>query len=405
MYNQYIKRWLELSPLLQSRSVFLFGPRQLGKSSYLSNQLNLPIAKIYNLLDRSLFSRLAANPSRMRQEIEALDLRDCIVVIDEIQKCPALLDEVHLLIEERNIRFLLTGSSARALRRVGTNLLGGRARDRVMHPFVYAELRDVGFDLLKAMNRGLIPSHYFSDAPEEDLRSYVGRYLTEEIAAEGIARNIPAFARFLEVAAVCNAQMINYSTVAADAQVNRHTAVNYFQILKDTLLAFELAPFTKTLKRKAISTPKFYFFDMGIVAGLRGLPAINEASADFGPFFEHFIFGELRAFIDYVRPSLTLHYWRSTSNMEVDFILGGHLAIEVKSTQRVSQADLKGLRALREENLCSRYLLVCRESERRMEDGILILPWRDFLESLWMKKEFDTELGIAQREIPALGVS
>jgi len=388
METKYVTRTLDLKPLLLSRSLFLFGPRQSGKSTYIANQLDLPIAKTYNLLDRALFARFSADPTRMRQEIESLGLSNCLIVIDEIQKCPALLDEVHLLIEQRHIRFLLTGSSARALRRAGTNLLGGRARDRVMHPLTYAELRDVGFDLLKSMNRGLIPFHYFSDAPEEDLRSYVGRYLTEEIAAEGIARNIPAFSRFLEVAAVCNAQMINYSAVAADAQVNRHTVVNYFQILKDTLLGFELLPYTKTKKRKAIMTPKFYFFDMGVVAALRGLTQISDASSDFGQFFEHFVFCELRAFVDYVIPGASLCYWRSTSNMEVDFVLNGKLAIEVKATKRASHSDLKGLKALQEEGLFSKFILVCREPARRIDNGILIMPWRDFLDELWFNKNF-----------------
>ncbi len=259
--DTYLRRVLEISPLLEDTSVFLFGPRQTGKSSYIANQLSEPPALVYNLLDRGLLLRLMADPTAMRQEILARNLRSSLVCIDEVQKLPELLDEVHLLIEERRIRFLLTGSSARKLRRSGTNLLGGRGRDRVMHPFVYPEVRDHGFSLDRMMHAGLLPPHFLSRNPDEDLAAYVDRYLTEEIAAEGAARNLPAFARFLRTAATMNTRMVNYTNVANDAQVPRQTVQLWFQILQDALVAFELGPFTKTVKRKAISTSKLYFFD------------------------------------------------------------------------------------------------------------------------------------------------
>ena len=220
----------------------------------------------------------------------------------EIQKCPPLLDEVHLMIEERGIRFLLTGSSARALKRRGVNMLGGRGSDRVMHPFSWSEIRD-RFSLDRALNHGLLPPHYLSDDPDEGLASYVDRYLTEEIAAEGLARSLPGFARFLQTAALTNAQLLNYSNVARDAQVPRQTIVQWYAVLRDTLLAFDLPAWTRTVRRKAVETAKFYFFDTGVVRALRRRPRIGETSADFGEFFEQYVFMELRAWIDYRRPA------------------------------------------------------------------------------------------------------
>jgi predicted AAA+ superfamily ATPase len=384
--DTYLRRVLEVSPLLEDKSVFLFGPRQTGKTSYIANQLSEPPALVYNLLDRGLLLRLMADPTAMRQEILARNLRSSLVCIDEVQKLPELLDEVHLLIEERRIRFLLTGSSARKLRRSGTNLLGGRGRDRVMHPFVYPEVRDHGFSLDRMMYAGLLPPHFLSRNPDEDLAAYVDRYLTEEIAAEGAARNLPAFARFLQTAATMNTRMVNYTNVANDAQVPRQTVQQWFQILQDTLVAFELGPFTKTVKRKAISTSKLYFFDPGVVRSLRRLPRISPTSADFGEFFEHFIVLEVRAWVDYRSPRTSLHYWRSTSGYEVDLVLAGSVAIEVKATERPQEQDLRSLRAISEEKGIRRAILVCRESRPRMADGIEVMPWTAFLDMVWADK-------------------
>jgi predicted AAA+ superfamily ATPase len=379
----YINRQLNLKELIEKGTVFLFGPRQTGKSTYIRHEI-LPIStKAYSLLDHGLLLRFKADPTRLRQEVEAEDWRDCLIVIDEVQKCPELLDEVHYLIEERGIRFLLTGSSARALKRSGVNLLGGRGRDRAFHPFIHRELKKSGFNLLRAMQNGLIPNHYFADDADDLLQSYVSRYLAEEIIAEGVSRNIPAFARFLEVAAACNSQQLDYTAVASDTGVSRQTVQNYFQILKDTLLGYELSAWTGSVKRKAMTTPKFYFFDMGVVKSLRRLESISEASQDFGDFFEHFLFLEMRAWIDYTKPSRTLHYWRSTSAFEVDFILDGKIAIEVKSTTKLSRKHFKGLKALQEENIFDKYILVCREKEKRITDGILVYPWELFLSDLW----------------------
>ena len=378
----WIPRHLDIEHLLARRSVFLFGPRQTGKTTYVRRQLDRTVALTFSLLDQGLFTAVLADPTRIRQEIEARDLRDTVICIDEIQKCPPLMDEVHLMIEERGIRFLLTGSSARALKRAGVNMLGGRGSDRVMHPFSWFELQD-RFSLDRALNHGLLPPHYLSDDPDEGLASYVDRYLTEEIAAEGLARNLPGFARFLQTAAVTNAQMLNHSNVAGDAQVSRQTVVQWYAVLRDTLVAFELPAWSRTVRRKAIETAKFYFFDTGVVRALRRLPPVSEASADFGEFFEHYVFLELRAWIDYRRPRTPLAYWRSRSGHEVDFILDERVAIEAKATHRVQPKHLRGLLALADEGLVERSIVVCREDRPRRERGIEIWPLEFFLAALW----------------------
>lgn len=383
MTRPYIRRTLEIGPILAERSLFLFGPRQTGKSSYIREELGGLVALSWNLLDRGLYLQVLADPTLLRQEVEARNLRDCVVCIDEIQKAPELLDEIHLLIEERGIRFLLSGSSARKLKAAGTNLLGGRARTRSLHPFVWPELREQNFTLDKVMERGLVPPHWLSASPDEDLSAYVDTYLTEEIAAEGLARNLPAFARFLQTAAASNAQMLNYSNVASDAQVPRQTVKDWFGILIDTLLGYELPAWKRSTKRKSIETAKFYFFDLGVVRALRRLPPPVPESSEYDAFFEHFIFMELRAWIDYHRPRTRLSYWRSTANHEVDFILDDEVAIEVKAATRAQGKHLAGLRALREEGVLHRFILVCRDERPLLIDGIEALPWRYFLDELW----------------------
>jgi predicted AAA+ superfamily ATPase len=244
MPRPVVARYLDVRAILERRSCFLFGPRQTGKSTLIRQQLSGH--PTYNLLDQPLFIRLARNPALIR---EALAEDTTIVVIDEIQKMPELLNEVQLMIDERDIRFLLTGSSARSLRRKGVNLLGGRARSRALHPFVRVELGE-RFDLTRALEYGLLPSIYLSDSPVEDLAAYAGDYLKEEVAAEAIVRNIGAFSRFLEVAAHSHGQMINFSNLANDAQVPASTVREYYGILKDTLIAHEVPALTDSRKRK-----------------------------------------------------------------------------------------------------------------------------------------------------------
>jgi predicted AAA+ superfamily ATPase len=374
----YIERVLDLPSLLRKKSHFLFGPRQTGKTSLIRHSLKG--VRSYDLLDTSVYLALSQNPGRISQEI---DPRDKMVVIDEIQRLPVLLNEIHRLIEERSIRFLLTGSSARKLRRGGVNLLGGRAGTKYMHPLTCRELGDQ-FDLLKAIGRGLLPSTYLSDDPRADLQAYTGSYLQQEIVAEGMTRNIPAFSRFLKVAALCNGTVVNFTNVSNDAQVPRTTVYEYFEILKDTLLLYELPAWGKSKKRKPFVSSKYYFFDVGVVATLQGRE-FRHGTPEFGEAFETYLMHELMRNTDYISGD-PLSYWRSTSGFEVDFILGDHTAIEVKAKENLSTQDLKPLRALAEEKKLKRYLCVSLEPRRRNLGNLTILPFREFLEALWSRE-------------------
>jgi uncharacterized protein len=371
----YIERILDLPALMEKKSHFLFGPRQTGKTSLIRHTLKG--VKVYDLLDTSIYLALSQNPSRIGQELTA---KDRIVVIDEIQRLPILLNEVHRLIETRGIRFLLTGSSARKLRRGGVNLLGGRARTKYLHPLTYKELGDK-FDLARAMERGLLPSIYFSDDPRADLQAYAGSYLQEEIVAEGATRNLPAFSRFLKVAALCNSQIVNFTNISNDAQVARTTVYEYFGILKDTLILYELPAWRKSKKRKPLASSKYYFFDVGVVSVLQGRK-FRPGTPEFGEAFETYLMHELISYSD-DGSGENLSYWRSTSGFEVDFIIGDHTAVEVKAKENLSASDLKPLRALSEEKKLKRYLCVSLEPRRRRFEEVMVLPYRDFLEALW----------------------
>lgn len=372
----YLRRHLNIRKLLTEKSHFLLGPRQTGKTQLIRHELgDLPR---FDLLDSDTFLTLAQRPSRLR-ELIPLDCK--LAVIDEIQKLPVLLDEVHLLIEERGIHFLLTGSSARKLRAGGVNLLGGRARSRSLHPFVWPELEHDQVALMKVLDFGLLPSIYFSTAPREDLGAYVGNYLQLEIAAEGLTRNLPAFSRFLEVAAVCNTQLINYANISNDAQVPASTVAEYFAILRDTLIGFDLPIWKGSVKRKPIATSKFYFFDTGVARYLQKRSRLKEQSPELGEVFEAWIHHELRAYVDY-HSEMSLHFWRTTTKIEVDFILNESIGIEVKAKTNISSKDLRGLKALREEGISNLYVVSLETRARRVDD-IEILPWRVFLDRLW----------------------
>ena len=371
----WVPRVLDLPDLLAKRSHFLLGPRQTGKTSLIRHSLKE--ARTYDLLDTSVYLALSQNPGRIAQE---LGPRDRVVVIDEVQRLPELLNEVHRLIETRGVRFLLTGSSARKLRRGGVNLLGGRARTKYLHPLTFKELGK-HFTLNSAIERGLLPSIYFSDDPQADLKAYAGIYLQQEIVAEGATRNVPAFSRFLRVAALCSGTIVNFTNVANDAQVARTTVYEYFDILKDTLVLYELPPWRKTKKRKPLASSKYYFFDVGVVSVLQGR-RFRAGTPEFGEGFETYLMHELTSYSDYVSGDV-LSYWRSTSGFEVDFIIGDHTAVEVKAKENVSPQDIRSLRALAEEKKQKHYLCVSLETRPRNVGGILILPYREFLERLW----------------------
>jgi predicted AAA+ superfamily ATPase len=371
----YIERLLDLNQLLEKKSHFLLGPRQTGKSSLVAHSLKG--VRVYDLLDTSIYLTLNQNPGRLAQEITP---KERMVVIDEIQRLPQLLDEVHRLIEQRGLRFLLTGSSARKLRRGGVNLLGGRARTKYLHPLTYRELGG-RFDLPRAAERGTLPSIYFSDDPRADLEAYTGSYLQQEIVAEGATRNVPAFSRFLKVAALCNATIVNFTKLANDAQVPRTTVYEYFEILKDTLVLHELPAWRRSKKRKPLASSKYYFFDVGVVAALQGR-VFRLGTPEFGEALETYVMHELRSYTDYVSGE-SLSYWRTTSGFEVDCILGDHTAIEIKTRGNLAPQDLKPLRALAEERQLKRYLCVSLEPRPRQLAGVSVLPFRDFLDALW----------------------
>jgi len=371
----HVERVVDLNNLLGKKSHFLFGPRQTGKTFLIRHTLKG--MRLYDLLDSSIYLALSRNPGRIAEELTP---QDRIIVIDEIQRIPELLNEVHRLIEEHGVRFLLTGSSARKLRRGGVNLLGGRARTKYLHPLTYKELGE-GFDLFRAIERGLLPSIYFSDDPRADLKAYAGSYLQQEIVAEGFTRNIPAFSRFLRVAALCNSTIVNFTNVANDAQVARTTVYEYFEILKDTLILHELPAWRKSKKRKPLASSKYYFFDIGVVSALQERE-FSPGTPEFGEAFETYIFHELICYRDYMGEE-PLSYWRSTSGFEVDFIIGDHTAIEVKAKENVSPAELKPLRALAEEKKLKRFLCVSLEPRRRETADVTVLPYKDFLELLW----------------------
>ncbi len=371
----YIERIVDLNGLLGKKSYFLFGPRQTGKTFLIRHTLGG--MRVYDLLDASIYLALSQNLSRIAQELTP---QDRIVIIDEIQRLPELLNEVHRLIEERGVRFLLTGSSPRKLRRGGINLLGGRARTKYLHPLTYRELGD-RFDLVYAVNRGLLPSIYFSDDPYTDLKAYTGSYLQQEIMAEGATRNIPAFSRFLRVAALCNGTIVNFTNIANDTQVARTTVYEYFEILKDTLILHELPAWRKTKKRKPLASSKYYFFDIGVAASLLERK-FHPGTPEFGEAFETYLFHELISYRNYISGE-PLSYWRSTSGFEVDFIIDDHTAIEVKAKENLSLNDIKSLRALAEEKKLKRYLCVSLEPRMRKIGDVIILPYKDFLEALW----------------------
>ncbi|MFQ5667604.1 MAG: ATP-binding protein [Candidatus Binatia bacterium] len=370
-----IGRLLDLPELLRKKSHFLFGPRQTGKTFLIRR--TMIGAQVYDLLDSATYLTLSRDPGRLEQELTA---RRTVVVIDEIQRLPGLLSEVHRLIEERGIRFLLTGSSARTLRRGGVNLLGGRARTKHLHPLTRLELGE-HFDLQRALARGTLPSIYFSEDPHADLEAYAGTYLQQEVVAEGATRNVPAFSRFLRVAALCNGTIVNFTNVASDAQVARTTIYEYFEVLRDTLIVHELPAWRKSRKRKPLVSSKYYFFDVGVVATLQGRD-FRHAQPEYGEALETFIMNELIAYRDY-RSGEPLSYWRSTSGYEVDFIIGDHTAVEVKAKRNVPARDLKSLRALAEEGRPKRLLCVSLERRQRRVGAVTMLPLERFLEALW----------------------
>jgi len=388
MRKNILSRKISLK-LPNERSAFLWGPRKCGKTWWI-NHCFLPEQKskviLIDLLKTDVFAEFASRPSLLRERYSNFK---GLIVIDEIQKLPVLLDEVHWLIENVGISFLLTGSSARKLKQSHANLLGGRAWRRVMLPLSLTEIE--GGNLSEILKSGLLPPHFLSPDPIEDLRAYVADYLKEEIVEEALVRNIPAFSEFLRVAALTSSELLDYTNVASESGVSAKVVRSYFDILEDTFLGFRLQSWKKSKTRRMILTDKFYLFDVGVTQFLSRRNS-NPGTPEFGKAFEQLVLMELRAFQAYVFPELPICYWRTSTGLEIDFILGEKdVAIEVKASSRLREQDLSALAGLVEDGAVKRKVVVSLEKERRQflempYKGIEIWPWKEFVEALWARE-------------------
>jgi predicted AAA+ superfamily ATPase len=374
--RKIISRTFELN-LPKGKSCFLWGPRKVGKTYWIKHELSDRI--ILDLLKTDLFAEYASRPSLLR---ERFINHKGLIVIDEIQKIPSLLDEIHWLIENSSASFLMTGNSARKLRREHANLLGGRTWRRMMMPLSYFEVK--GFNLEEIMSSGLLPPHYLSVNHQEDIRAYIADYLKEEIINEARIQNIPAFNEFLRIAALTSSELLNYVNIGRESGVSHKTVRTYFNILEDTYLGHRIPPWKSSKNRRMIQTEKFYIFDVGIANYLaRRKPVIG--NSDFGKSFEHYILMELKAYQSYKNPELPITFWRTSSGFEVDFILGDKdLVLEIKGSNRVHEGDLTSIKALLEDGPVKNSVIVCLENEpRQVSNNISILPWKIFLSKLW----------------------
>ena len=379
---QTISRLLKIK-LPKGQSAFLWGPRKTGKTTFL--RAAFPASLSYDLLQTDLFFEFVKRPFLLREQLLAADPKELNepVIIDEVQKVPQLLDEIHWLIENKGLRFILCGSSARKLKRGKANLLGGRAWRYEMHPLVSAEVADL--DLLRALNRGMIPMHYMQEEYRKSLQAYVRDYLKEEVFDEGLTRNIPAFSRFFDAMGYSHGELTNYANIARDCGIDAKTVKEYYQILADTLLGTMIEPYKKQQDRNVIlRAGKFYLFDVGVAGAITHRQIPQEKGEQFGRALEHFILMEILAHRVYRELDYDVNFWRTKSGLEVDFILGrGEVAIEVKGTSRIDNSDMRPLKTFIQEYRPASAFVVCNERAPRVHEDIRILPWRDFLKMLW----------------------
>ncbi|MDE3269788.1 MAG: AAA family ATPase [Pseudomonadota bacterium] len=377
-----VSRDINLLHLLASKSHFLFGARLTGKSTLVDQQL-AGTAKIIDLLNPEIFLRASTAPTWFERVIRHSGKQ--IVVVDEIQRLPELLNSVQRLITSHGIRFLLTGSSVRKLRRGGANFLGGRARTAHLFPLTSSEIPK--FNLTRYLHFGGLPSVYLSQNPSGELADYVFSYMRDEVQAEGLVRNLPPFTRFLQTMALANGELLNFTNMANDCHVAVKSVRSYVQILEDTMFGALLLPWRASQRRKAIATAKFYFFDTGVARVLSGIKKIERHSNLYGKSFEHFIWMELRAYLSYRSKQLTeLTFWRSRQGHEVDFLVGEELAIEVKASSSVSPRDLKGLRMLADEGIFKKFYLVSQDRNAQKHGIFTLVHWQSFLTELWSDK-------------------
>jgi predicted AAA+ superfamily ATPase len=360
----------------QGVSCFVLGPRGTGKTYWL-HQL-YPDAVFIDLLEARTFNQLAADPQRLDNLI-GTTRKENPIIIDEIQKLPSLLDEVHRLIEGCNAWFILTGSSARKLRQAGVNLLGGRAVTKQFHPLTAAELGEA-FDLAKALKFGLLPSLYDSNKqflPDEYLQSYVQTCLKEEVIQEGLTRNLSAFSRFWEAASFSQGQLLNITEVARECQIKRKLAENYFGILEDLLIGICLPPFQKRARRRVTQHPKFFLFDAGVFRAVRPRGPLDSAEEIDGAALETLVFQHLRAILSFRSSGGTLSYWRTATGLEVDFVVyaeDAFVAIEVKRKRTLSAHDLRGMKAFASEYPEARKVVLYGGDHEEVVDGIQVIP-------------------------------
>jgi len=377
-----LERILKLEEV-KDDSLFLWGSRQTGKSTLL--KMLFPEAPIYDLLKSDVRMALQMRPALLREECELLDEGE-LVIIDEVQKVPALLDEVHWLIENKGLRFILSGSSARKLRRSGANLLGGRALRQTLFPLVSAEIPD--FDLNRALNHGMLPHHYLMENPTMRLQAYIGDYLQQEIVEEAIVRKLDSFTRFLQVAALSNSEIVNYTNIAQDCGISSKTVKEYFTILEETMLGFYLPSYTNVVKRRVIQSPKFYFFDVAIPNHLLRRVPLQQGTDIYGHALEHLVIQELRAYLSYRHNDKSFSYWHTLDNKyEVDAVIGqAEVGIEIKSSRNVSSRDTKGLKAFGEEYPAAKLYLLSLEERPRKLNNVEVWPVEQFLKRLWAEK-------------------
>lgn len=364
----------------KNKSFFLFGPRGTGKSSW--TKATFPKALYLDLLDAEIYNDLLARPARLQSMIPA-NFRDWII-LDEIQKIPALLDEVHRLIESQSLKFVLTGSSARKLRQKGVNLLAGRALTYAMHPLTVAETGEQ-LQCARALRYGQLPSIYSEEDPKKYLESYVKTYLQEEVLQEGLTRNLSAFSRFLEAASFSQAGVVNISKVAEDCAVDRKLAESYFQILEDLLLGWTLPVFKKRAKRRMTSRPKFFFFDVGVYRTLRPSGPLDTPEEIEGAAYESLFIQEVRALNDYLQLDYQLHFWRDSNQQEVDLVLYGPRGIkafEIKRNHRIHHNDLSSLQCFLRDYPQAKAHLIYGGTREETRDGISLLPYEWSLRNL-----------------------
>jgi predicted AAA+ superfamily ATPase len=373
-----IERILQISRELEG-SIFLFGARQTGKSTTLRQQF--PKSIYIDLLDTEIKSRFSRRPVLLYEMLHDKP-ENTLVIIDEIPEVPELLNEVHRLIAERQLLFILCGSSARKLKRKGKNTLGGRALPVYLYPFVSAEVSD--WDIDRAVNYGMLPPHYLAKNPSRLLSAYIQVYLKEEIKEEALVRNLDSFQRFLEIAALTDGEMVNYNNIAQDCGVSATTVSSYFDILEDTLIGYRIPAYRKVMKRRLVQAPRFYYFDVGVANHLLHRKDLVRGTDEYGHAFEHLVIQELYAWLHYTHSEEELTFWRTYTGIEVDAVIGeARVAIEIKSVEEIKNRHLKGLKAFGEEYPQSRRIIVSLDRINRRIGDIECFYIKDFLAQLW----------------------